>query len=306
MIPGSSVRELVARLVVIPLIGTIAVDALDVDNLLSGLGPAPAGDPRFTDFQPPGPGDVRSPCPGLNTLANHGFIHHDGRNMTIPHLIDGLAAGLNIGAELTTVLGAVGLLASPNPFGGAFDLDQLDQHNFPIEHDTSLSRQDAYFGDDHSFYGPNWQQVLDHYEGASETSITAASNAKLARVKDSLARNPQVVYSFREFIISYGETAFYLQTMSDPVSGVANLDFVKSLFEEEKLPYELGWRPSSVPITLASLGAMVVELYGVNNEAIPEGGIVVADSYQDALELIVGGVEVLANLTEGISSAFGL
>ena len=26
----------------------------------------------------PGPGDLRGPCPGLNTLANHGYFPHNG------------------------------------------------------------------------------------------------------------------------------------------------------------------------------------------------------------------------------------
>ena len=60
-----------------------------------------AADPRFTQYAAPGPGDVRSPCPGLNTLANHGFIHRDGRNMTVPHLINGLDAGLNMGVDFS-------------------------------------------------------------------------------------------------------------------------------------------------------------------------------------------------------------
>lgn len=47
---------------------------------------------------------VRSPCPGLNTLANHGFIHHDGRNMTIPHLLTGLAQGMVCTTISRTVL----------------------------------------------------------------------------------------------------------------------------------------------------------------------------------------------------------
>ena len=59
---------------------------LDIPGLLGGLAPAPAGDPRFTIFTPPGHNDgklanisfilirgesvlidrvVRSPCPGL-------------------------------------------------------------------------------------------------------------------------------------------------------------------------------------------------------------------------------------------------
>ena len=29
-------------------------------------------------FKAPGKGDQRGPCPGLNVLANHGYISHDG------------------------------------------------------------------------------------------------------------------------------------------------------------------------------------------------------------------------------------
>lgn len=29
-------------------------------------------------FVPPGPGDVRGPCPGLNALSNHGYLPHNG------------------------------------------------------------------------------------------------------------------------------------------------------------------------------------------------------------------------------------
>lgn len=221
---------------------------------------AALSDPRFTNWVAPGANDVRSPCPGLNTLANHGFIHHDGRNMTIPHLIDGLAAGLNVGADFTTVIGGVGLLSSPNPLGGSFDLNDLDQHNFPIEHDASLSRQDAYFGNDYSFYQSNFDQLLAHFAGAEKTNLTSASLGKYARVLDSNAKNPTFVYGLREFVLSYGETALYLQTMSDPVSGLARVDYVREFFEKEKLPVDLGWKPSAQQINFATLGAMAVEL----------------------------------------------
>lgn len=29
-------------------------------------------------FVPPGPGDIRGPCPGLNSLANHNYLPHNG------------------------------------------------------------------------------------------------------------------------------------------------------------------------------------------------------------------------------------
>nr|POF17963.1 putative sterigmatocystin biosynthesis peroxidase stcc [Quercus suber] len=261
-------------------------------NLLTGLEPAPEGDPRYTNWVAPGPND------GLNTLANHGFIHHDGRNMTIPHLLEGLAAGMNIGADFTTVIGAVGLLSSPNPLGGSFDLNDLDEHNFPIEHDASLSRQDAYFGNDYSFYDPNWKQVLSHFAGSNYTSIQTASDAKWARVNDSLSRNPEVVYGAREFILSYGETSLYLQSMGSAESGVTNVRYIRSMFEQEKLPYSLGWRPSKDAITLETLGTMILELDAVNPAALPEGVTVLADSYKDLFEVLVGGSNALNNLTQ--------
>jgi hypothetical protein len=191
--------------------------------------------------------------------------------MTIPHLIKGLAEGLNMGADFTVAIGGAGLLSSPNPLGGSFDLNDLNMHNFPIEHDASMSRQDAALGNDQPFYDPNWQQYISFFDGKATTDVPTASRAKYARYQDSLTKNPQFTYGIREAVFSYGENAIYLQAMSDPISGKANVDYVRSLFEKEKLPYDLGWRPSAAPITLASLGVMVVELFGVSPEPIPEG-----------------------------------
>jgi hypothetical protein len=285
----------------------------DLADLLSSLKPASSNDARFTDFHPPGTGDgnalppssktkilkytnlpkVRSPCPGLNgiyppspntqpysdkciALANHGFIHRDGHNMTIPHLIKGLAEGLNMGADFTTAIGGAGLLSSPNPLGGSFDLDDLSMHNFPIEHDASMSRQDAALGNPQPFYDPNWQQYISFFDGKATTDIPTASKAKFARYSDSLAKNSQFTYGAREAVLSYGENALYLSTMGDPVSGKAKIEYVKSLFEQEKLPFELGWRPSPLPTTLVSLGLMVVQLQGLSPEPVPEGLRIVA------------------------------
>jgi hypothetical protein len=227
--------------------------------------------------------------------------------MTIPHLIAGLAAGLNMGADFTVVVGGAGLLASPNPLGGSFDLDDLNMHNFPIEHDASMSRQDAALGNPQPFYNPNWQQYISFFANRDRTDVPTASKAKFARTTDSKEKNPQFTYGLREAVFSYGENALYLQTMgSDPVSGKAKVEYVRSLFEQEKLPFALGWRPSVLPITLPSIGAMVAELFTVGPEPVPEGAKILADSYKDALFAVVGGSNILGNLTGGISEALGL
>jgi hypothetical protein len=191
--------------------------------------------------------------------------------MTIPHLIKGLAEGLNMGPDFTVAIGGAGLLSSPNPLGGSFDLDDLNMHNFPIEHDASMSRQDAALGNDQPFYNPNWQQYIRTFDGKTVTDIPTAAKAKFARYSDSLTKNPDFTYGPREAVLSYGENALYLSTMADPVSGRAQLSYVRSLFEQEKLPYELGWRPSVAPITLVSLGVMVAELLASSPEPVAEG-----------------------------------
>jgi hypothetical protein len=196
--------------------------------------------------------------------------------MTIPHLIKGLAEGMNVGADFTTAIGGAGLLSSPNPLGGSFDLSDLSQHNFLIEHDASISRQDAALGNPQPFYDPNWQQYIRFFDGKATTDIPTTSRAKFTRYNDSLTKNPEFTYGLREAVLSYGENALYIQTMSDPVSGKAKIDYVRSLFEKEKLPFALGWRPSPAPVTLASLGIMVAQLYGVSPEPVQEGAKIVA------------------------------
>lgn len=53
--------------------------------------------------------------------------------MTLPVIQQGLASGMNIGEDLSSFLQTGGLLASQDILSGAFNLDDLDAHNFPIE-----------------------------------------------------------------------------------------------------------------------------------------------------------------------------
>jgi hypothetical protein len=101
--------------------------------------------------------------------------------MTIPILIQGLADGMNVGADFATVIGAAGILSVPNDaLATSFDLDDIRRHNFPIEHDASLSRADYNLdnGDNYMFNQSIFDTVLVYYEGMNETSIPVASHAK--------------------------------------------------------------------------------------------------------------------------------
>ncbi|CAD0081980.1 unnamed protein product [Aureobasidium vineae] len=255
---------------------------------------------------------VRSPCPGLNSLANHDICPRSGKGYTIPILTDCLKRGLNVGADFALVVGTAGIGSNPNPLtsGLYFDLDMLDRHDFLIEHDGSLSRADASTGNNYSFNQTIWDTVLAYYSGMEDAAIPVASKARYNRISTEAARDPNFSYSPVQFILSYGETALYLSTMGDPITGVAPLEYVRSLFEQEKLPYELGWQPPKTTTTLASLGAMAIQLNAASGEQIPEGVILGENSLKAVLiglnaatgEIENNAVYSLAKLTGALGS----
>ncbi|KAJ3798781.1 Chloroperoxidase [Lentinula aff. detonsa] len=124
-------------------------------------------------FCPPQKGDLRSVCPALNAMANHGFIPRDGRNLTFFTLFHGLKACYGLSSSLATVLVTGGFLAIGRlpihiPFvsnlslfrvknpdgsispGGVIDLHLVGLHN-RVEHDASLVHLNTPLG--HK-YGP--------------------------------------------------------------------------------------------------------------------------------------------------------
>jgi len=248
----------------------------------------------FSNWSLPGPGDVRSPCPGLNSLANHNILPHNGKSISIPMLITALGTGMNVGPDFATAIGGAGLLSVPNdPLATTFDLDNIDEHNFPIEHDASLSRADFNEGgDNYSFNQSIFDQVLSYYTGMANTSIEVAAKAKYARVTTEEGSDPDFTYTPQQFVLSYGETALYISVMGNPVTGVAPLEYVEIFFEEERLPYNEGWRPPTTQTNLATLAAMVLELNAANGEVVPEGLLITTNT----LKLAFGGYDPITGL----------
>lgn len=112
-------------------------------------------------WQPPGPGDLRSPCPGINTLANHGLLPRDGRNIDLEVLGEATALGYNMEHNTMLAVGIPALTTSTTGNSSTFHLSDVDQH-IPqvIEHDGSITRDDKYFGDSNSFSHAAWGRAL--------------------------------------------------------------------------------------------------------------------------------------------------
>lgn len=184
----------------------------------------------FLNWHPPGPGDVRGPCPCLNSLANHGFIPHDGRNNTIPILVKAMTEAVNVSPEFATTISLLGTFTAPNPSLGKFDLTDLLNHNL-FEHDASLSRADFEFGHNVQAFRPDiFHQFFKHFKGKEFVTLPDAAAARYERVQTERNRNPHFTYNVAHEITSYSETVFYFRTLVDPKTNMTPTAFVKIFF----------------------------------------------------------------------------
>ncbi|RMZ73188.1 Chloroperoxidase [Pyrenophora seminiperda CCB06] len=206
----------------------------------------------FTEWHPAGAGDSRGPCPGLNTLANHGFLPHNGRNFTIDIMKKGLRDSLNFTDALTQVLFNAAITTNPEAGAQSFGLDTLSRHNI-LEHDASLSRSDKFFSADFiSFNSTVFEKTKAIWTG-DNIDIQMAANARIARINESKKDNPEFEFSATAAQASAAEGAAYMLGFGNRSTNTANKAQVVYFFENERLPIELGWKTPSQEITPTDL-----------------------------------------------------
>lgn len=151
-------------------------------TLLSLLSSICATKIDFTKWQPASRGDLRSPCPALNALANHYIIPHDGRNLTVPMLVDAFHASMNISSDFTTFVATAALPLAPD--GGAsghFSLQDIRVHGVAgaMEHDGSLSREDYGVTGDATTFSPRvFREFLSYFRGCKNVTLPLAAKAR--------------------------------------------------------------------------------------------------------------------------------
>ncbi|KAF7326766.1 hypothetical protein MVEN_02595600 [Mycena venus] len=197
--------------------------------------------------------DARSPCPGLNTLANHGYLPRDGRNISVPMILDAALEGFNVDPDGLIVAAKFGLLSGNAPT--TLDLDALVLHSL-IEHDASISRGDFALGDNLHFNETIFTTLMNANPGADNYNTTSAGQVMHDRLAISLATNPSITNTPKEFALRTIESALYLSVMGNPLTGIAPKEFVQIFFREERMPIEEGWTRPTTSITRASLNAL--------------------------------------------------
>ncbi|KAK9769583.1 hypothetical protein AB5N19_11760 [Seiridium cardinale] len=217
-------------------------------------------------------GDQRGPCPGLNALANHGYLPRDGV-VGFLELIDVVNTVLGMGVDLITVLSVMGTVGVGNPLsltpgfsiggetskvsnilgnvGGLLGTPRgLDgSHNW-IECDSSGTRDDLYVTG--NAWTMNMTLFLDIYnsiDGALTMENIGARAA--ARFDESVGINPYFYYGpYSGMIARNAGYAFVGRILSNhsteyPLGSNMTKEVFASFFgvyeEDGELVYKEGW-----------------------------------------------------------------
>ncbi|KAJ3888866.1 Peroxidase, family 2-domain-containing protein [Lentinula edodes] len=206
----------------------------------------------------PAEGDLRSPCPGMNTLANHGFISRDGKNITIPMVLKAADVVYNNPADPVMSLALkLALLTTDAP--DSFTLDDLKLHG-TIEHDASISRVDYALGDNLHFNSTVFSTLSESNPGFDVYNTTSVGQVLEERLALAKKENAELVNTVKERQSQLLEASLFLSAMGDPRTGVAPKRFVQIFFREERLPLAEGWKRPASPINSASLITLMTQL----------------------------------------------
>ncbi|KAF7304530.1 HEME-HALOPEROXIDASE domain-containing protein [Mycena chlorophos] len=224
-------------------------------------------EPAGHHYQKPGPNDQRSPCPGLNALANHGYLPRSGQNFTVPQLLDAALEGLNVDWAPLLIAAKNGLLTRTDKGSETMmSLEPLAIHNL-LEHDASFSRDDYRngTGDNLHFNETIFTALANSNPGVDYYNTTSAARVMYERLQFSIATNPTLINTQRELTGRAGTGALWLAVMGNATTGVAPKNFVQIFFREERLPYLEGWKPSPSLIGIAQLGPIEQALIAGSN-----------------------------------------
>lgn len=182
--------------------------------------------------------DHRAPCPGLNTLANHGFINRNGSAIQLDQLRNAFTVVYRLAPDLQEALIA-GLSKNKNVDAqGRLDLNLLRRHNPATEHDASLVHDDA-------ASAPSWitnqtlvARFLGYSSDAKSLTISDIARYRLDREAESAANNLAFSLTGSDTQNALLESAALLGTIGN--GREVSVDVARVFLGEERLPMDKG------------------------------------------------------------------
>ena len=209
------------------------------------------------EWIPSGTGDVRSPCPAMNALSNHGYLPRNGKNIKRQTIIDSLNQILGLDVEFaTTLIDIVFQSGIGNPRELTIDLDNLNNHEV-IEHDVSLTRDDFNTGNNWIVNKTLVEGLLSFASDGKSLKLAEIGAYRIKRYLDCKLSDPNILYDEPIQDNANAEVAtllcvFGTNSSDDSIS----LPVLRTLLLEERLPIKEGWVKRQTPLTLDEASAV--------------------------------------------------
>lgn len=292
----------------------------------SGLKAIPGNDPKH-QYQAPGKTDIRGDCPTLNTLANHGYLSRDGIT-SFAEAANAIQTAYSMSFDIAVFLSALGLLSGGDPITGKYSIGGqdsrvpntvgpaygIDRHGL-FELDASISRGDAYFGDNHSLNLTRWDKLVSDANtyGDGLFSIEALKRNAADAVDESRNTNPEFAFG-GDFAVIYATRALLARPLPNGTNpDVPDYKNVAPFYLDESFPENWYRIPNSYSLVdlVADIGSLFLfkpQLPGrnVNGRYVPLENINIPTAPADvgcfALTLLsTAGPSAIAPEIHGIS-----
>ncbi|CAH0514950.1 unnamed protein product [Peronospora belbahrii] len=185
----------------------------------------------------------RSPCPALNSLANHGYLPRDGKSLTPELIQNAVMEVFNIDKALVKEF--TSLLPQH------LTLAHLSIHGL-IEHDASLVHDDSYLKNNPAQI--NATLVTQFFDHCKDHQFDKRSLAAVRRQREAQCKkeNPEYAFSIKEQVSAYGESALVLLAMGNYESKIISAKHATSFLVDEKIPddFQRSNKPISMTTTL--------------------------------------------------------
>ncbi|KAJ3284066.1 hypothetical protein HDU79_008516 [Rhizoclosmatium sp. JEL0117] len=224
---------------------------------------------------------ARSPCSFLNTLSNHGIIPNSGRGISFRQLYPPFhEAGLDNTTSKLLIMDALSRFGTLGSDGILrFDLTDLNTHAsganraFAEEHDASLTRNDAFWGDAVTVRPANVNNFLSFSkDGKTMGMYEFAVGLKNARMASAVS-NPTFLFNYdlAAAFDSFSHAALVLTVFGGAATNDPRVstDVLKSFLLEERIP--MNWTPSQTAITSALVNYVASNVSITSQSLFPKG-----------------------------------
>jgi hypothetical protein len=264
-----------------PLTGLLAGLDVPIPQQISMI-VIPGDDPDH-QYQAPLPTDVRGPCPAANTMANHGYIDRTGIT-TFAEAANACQIAFGLAYDASVFVSALALIAGGDLVTGKYSIGGQDsrvpntlgpalgvsKHGF-FEADTSITRSDAYFGNQANFSLSRWNNLLSlvaNYGGLFSKEMFAEE--RVNTYNTAIETNPEFQADIRWLILHLFVRVLVSQNFSNgTTSSTPDYQSIAPFFLNETFPNN--WYRHDQQLSIPGLVSGVVEILSISGAQTPLG-----------------------------------